>query len=82
MASDAGTARFQNFRRERLGKKGKTPVGRVSLEVMGSTATVILVMKNDIFIANIGDSKAVAWGNDGKIILETEDHRPERKVEK
>ena len=79
MASDVGKIRFQALRKERLGIKDKNYTGRVSLDVMGSTATVILISSKEVFIANIGDSKAVVLGKNGDIILETQDHRPDKK---
>lgn len=82
MVSDAGKIKFQALRRERLGIKNKNYSGRVCLDVMGSTATVILISNKEVFIANIGDSKAVVLGKNGDIMLETNDHRPDKQVER
>jgi serine/threonine protein phosphatase PrpC len=47
----------------------------------GCTANVALIVKNEIFVANAGDSRCVLF-SDGKAIAMSEDHKPELDQEK
>ena len=47
----------------------------------GSTATSVFVSPQHIFVANVGDSRAVMC-NKGVPILATQDHKPELPKEK
>lgn len=42
----------------------------------GSTAIVAVKFKGVLYLANVGDSKAIVFDSDGKIIGETRDHKP------
>lgn len=43
----------------------------------GSTAIVAIVIKDKVYIANLGDSRAVIFNyEDGEIVLATDDHKP------
>ncbi|GFP88919.1 probable protein phosphatase 2c 8 [Phtheirospermum japonicum] len=48
---------------------------------MGSTAVVVLVGKEDVVVANCGDSRAVLYRNQVVLPL-SHDHKPEREDEK
>jgi serine/threonine protein phosphatase PrpC len=49
----------------------------------GSTGVIALWPHNDnyLYIANVGDSRAIVWTED-KLIIETQDHKPEHEVER
>ncbi|MBA3953736.1 protein phosphatase 2C domain-containing protein [Candidatus Dependentiae bacterium] len=47
---------------------------------MGTTAIVALIKNNDLFVANIGDSRAVLC-REGEAIALSDDHKPERPDE-
>jgi protein phosphatase 2C len=48
----------------------------------GSTLVVAIVSSENIVLANCGDSRAVVIDSDGKILIETRDHKPEREDER
>ena len=53
------------------------------LDRSGSCAVVILIVDTKIYIANVGDSRALISMNDGKnYIVVTEDHKPNNEKEK
>ena len=48
-----------------------------SVNKAGSCAIMVIVINDEVFIVNVGDSRAVASKNDGKEILAiTSDHKP------
>ena len=52
------------------------------IDKSGSCALVMLILKNMLYIANVGDSRGIASLNNGqKYISITEDHRPNSKTE-
>jgi serine/threonine protein phosphatase PrpC len=52
-----------------------------SISGCGSTAVFGLVFKNHLYIANVGDSRAVLCNHDGKVVFETKDHKPDSPTE-
>ena len=51
------------------------------LTMPGSTATAVLVLENEIYIANVGDSRAII-GRDGKAMNVSVDHMADLESEK
>ncbi|KAL3635600.1 hypothetical protein CASFOL_020147 [Castilleja foliolosa] len=49
---------------------------------VGSTAVVVLVGKEDVVVANCGDSRAVLHRSNDVVLPLSEDHKPEREDEK
>lgn len=53
------------------------------LDRSGSCAITVLIVENTAYVANVGDSRCVLSKNSGKDIIElSQDHRPDRKIEK
>lgn len=50
-------------------------------ESIGSTGIILLKIRNRVYIANLGDSRAVVYGPSG-YFLETQDHKPDREKER
>ena len=48
----------------------------------GTTACVVLIVKDYIYIANVGDSKCILFNIDNKEIKETKEHLPNNENEK
>ncbi len=46
----------------------------------GSTVTLVIIIKNRLFLVNLGDSRTVVFQN-GELIVKTEDHKPGDKDE-
>lgn len=46
----------------------------------GTTANVVLIYKDDIYQVNLGDSRSVIFNDEGKIISETKDHKPDNEI--
>jgi len=51
------------------------------VEMKGCTANVMLIKDNKIFVANAGDSRAIAILADGKVEELSTDHKPDREPE-
>eukprot|EP00347_Sterkiella_histriomuscorum_P007556 403348465 len=52
------------------------------VQLSGSTLLLCIVTPTTIVTANCGDSRCVLYASDGSIILETNDHKPNRPDEK
>lgn len=50
--------------------------------IAGSTLTMVLVTRNYIYSANVGDSRIVVFTPKGRLLLETKDHKPSDPDEK
>ncbi len=48
----------------------------------GSTAVVALYLSGILYLVNLGDSRAVLFTNNGKILLETQDHKPNEEKQR
>ena len=48
----------------------------------GSTAIVVLLLPPRMFIANVGDSRAIAADAEGEIVFQSVDQRPDRPEER
>jgi len=72
--SDPGAALIEAFKdtNESLRKNNITG---------GTTALVVVVMEDKIFVANAGDCRMVAW-KDGGVQRITRDHKPDDEIEK
>jgi serine/threonine protein phosphatase PrpC len=46
----------------------------IGTSVGGSTATIVVVTKTDIIVANVGDSPAILFKKDGTLLYNTDDH--------
>lgn len=46
----------------------------------GSTGVMALRIDNDLYVANLGDSRGIVFDQDGNLILETIDHKPNREI--
>lgn len=44
----------------------------------GSTLVLALVSSENIILANCGDSRVIVIDDEGKILIESNDHKPER----
>lgn len=55
--------------------------GSKIIDSVGSTANVLLMVENTIYLANAGDSRA-ALSRNGKIIELSKDHKPDDPLEK
>ena len=52
------------------------------MDISGSCAIIILLVENQCYVANVGDSRAVLSSNKGKNIKPlSEDHKPSKKNE-
>lgn len=47
-----------------------------SKDPSGSTANVVIQIKDKLYIANLGDTRAVIFNSRGNVIYHSEDHRP------
>ena len=47
----------------------------------GSTSVTMLIKKNKIYVANLGDSRCVACTSEGKTEAWSEDHKPSEPKE-
>lgn len=45
-----------------------------SISEMGTTVTLALVISNDVYVANVGDSRTYLISSEGKILEKTKDH--------
>jgi len=43
---------------------------------VGSCAIVALIQGNELYLVNLGDSRGLLFNHEGKILLETKDHKP------
>jgi len=48
----------------------------------GSTAIVVLLLPPRMFVANVGDSRAIAADAEGEIVFQSVDQRPDRPEER
>lgn len=52
-------------------------------EKAGSCAIIVLIVENTVYIANVGDSRAIMSAADGKkLFVLSRDHRPNEESEK
>lgn len=51
-------------------------------KLSGSTATVAVIYKDYIYVANSGDSRTIIFNDSGDILLETLDHSPDTATER
>lgn len=49
---------------------------RVPLEKSGSCAIVALILADTVYIANLGDSRAILIGRGGDVSQLSQDHKP------
>ena len=48
----------------------------------GCTANVVLITRKEIYVANAGDSRAIAYTTDGNVIALSTDHKPDNDIER
>lgn len=48
----------------------------------GCTANVVLITREEIYVANAGDSRALIYTSDGTVIPMSVDHKPDQEIEK
>lgn len=48
----------------------------------GTTVTMILKIKDKLYIINLGDSRAVIFNSTREILMQTKDHKPELEIER
>ncbi|XP_015896427.3 protein phosphatase 2C 51 [Ziziphus jujuba] len=75
------TESFSKMDEEVDGGEVEPEIGEsVSMNTIGSTATVVVVGKKEIVVANCGDSRAVLWRGSAAVPL-SRDHKPDRPDE-
>ena len=52
------------------------------MSLSGSTLVCAVISDKLIILANCGDSRAAVFDKEGKVVIETNDHKPERPDEK
>ena len=77
-----------NVKREQLGETQKTsldPIQNFEVKAFpkdsGCTACAVLVTPNNIYCANVGDSRAIIATQDGDVIVLSHDHKPNDPTE-
>ena len=60
----------------RAGSRGRSGPGP------GSTAIVVLLLPPRMFVANVGDSRAIAADAEGEVVFQSVDQRPSRPEER
>ena len=56
--------------------------GKCSAKNQGCTATVVLFSKQELYIANCGDSRTIILYKDQRVEQPLEDHKPDNQSEK
>ncbi|KAJ3435776.1 hypothetical protein M0812_17815 [Anaeramoeba flamelloides] len=64
-----------------LFKEFNQTLNQLRLDLAGSTAVMVLIIKNKLYSINLGDSRAILIDNKGKAIQITDDHKPTNRDE-
>ncbi|KAJ6238412.1 leucine-rich repeat-containing protein [Anaeramoeba flamelloides] len=64
-----------------LFKEFNQTLNQSRLDLAGSTAVMVLIIKNKLYSINLGDSRAILIDNKGKAIQITDDHKPTNRDE-